>query len=183
MSLYVIDSLPFAEQQAMRLDGHAYRLADSYVSISIPEVSAVRAAAVHAGRTARLVAARRTAAWIWEATPLRPAVDEYAVSSEARWRPRAGDPMELIEAVLTTEDVVTAGGVLVTSPLRTAIDICRFSARLSPADALTVRSLGDRGAFGLAECLSLLDARPRLAGKRRTRERLISCWDGELSPS
>lgn len=174
----LIESLPYAEQQAMRLDGEAYRLGDLHVPIDVPEAAEVRAAACGA-RSSRLIAALRTAAWIWGAEPVRPAVDEFMVDTEARYRPRAGERVAVIEAVFHEGDVRRFGDAAVTAPMRTALDLCRFSPAFDDDLARVVRELAAIGGFGLEDCLRELAARPRLAGARRTRERLAgSLADG-----
>ena len=83
----VLDQLPDVELQAVRLDGEAYRLGESYLPIGVAPMPATRAAAALGGRTTRLIAGLGTAAWIWGATPQPPVRGEFLVDLTARWRP------------------------------------------------------------------------------------------------
>lgn len=175
MSVYELTGLSPVELQAMRLDGEVYRLADAYVPIALPEVAEIRAAAVLGERSPRLIAARETAAWIWGATVARPAADEFVVDIDARWRPRAHERIGVIEAVIEPGDVALLNGLKVTSRVRTVIDLCRFSPQFARREVDMVRVLADAGGFTAGECAELVHSRPRLAGKRRTLERLDQC--------
>lgn len=172
--MFPVVDLPDAERQAMRLDGELYRLAEGYVSISVPDVPAARAAAVLGRRPSRLIAARGTAAWIWGAVPTAPVRGEFIVDLAARWRPRPSDSIDIIESVIHAEDLVTLGGVAVTSPLRTAIDLARFRAVFTLVDADAVRALAGIGGFGLDDALATMDRGRNLAGKQEAGARLTA---------
>lgn len=175
----LIDDVPDIERQAMRLDGDAYALAGAHVPIGLPEDPVVRAAAALAGRPARLVAARGTAAWIWGALPDPPRRGEFLVDLAARWRPPASDAIDVVESVVRAGDAVRLGTATVTTPLRTALDLARFRTVFSAGEADAVRALAALGGFGLPEAVRAMDRGRNLAGKRRARERLESA----LSPS
>jgi len=172
--MFPVIDLPDPERQAMRLDGELYRLADGYVSIAVPDVPASRAAALLAHRPRRLIAARRTAAWIWGALPTAPARGEYLVDLAARWRPAPSEGLDVIESVLHAGDVTDLGGAMVTSPLRTAIDLARFRSPFTTADGDAVRELASIGGFGYDDALHVMDRGRNLAGKQLAATRLAS---------
>lgn len=185
MSLFAVAPIPHVEQQAMRLDGELYSVGELFVPISLPEEAPVRAAAACVGRSGRLIAARTTAAWVWGATVVRPTVEHFVVDIEARWRAQPHDRVSVVESVLLPGDVVDLGAARVTSRIRTAIDICRFTDDFGAPEIELVRTLAADGGFSWSDVLQSLDARPRLAGKRGTLSRLALCFDeaSRVSPS
>lgn len=170
--MFPVVDLPEPERQAMRLDGELYRLADGYVSIAVPDVPASRAAATLARRPRRLIAARGTAAWIWGAAPVAPARGEYIVDLSARWRPAPAEGLDVVESVIRPGDVVALGGVLATTPMRTVIDLARFRAVFTPADAAAVRALALLDGFSAQDAITAMDRGRNLAGKQLAAARL-----------
>lgn len=177
--MFPVVDLSDAERQAMRLDGELYRLADGYVSIAVPDVPAARAAAVLAHRPSRLIGARGTAAWIWGAVPTVPLRGEFVVDLEARWRPPASEGIDVVESVIHPGDLVAFGGVAVTSPLRTAIDLARFRVVFTLVDADAVRALAAIGGFGLGDTLATMNRGRNLAGKQLACTRLAATLAGQ----
>lgn len=172
--MFPVIDLPEPERQAMLLDGELYRLGDGYVSIAVPDVPASRALGTLANLPRRLIAARSTAAWIWGARPTAPSRGEYLVDLSARWRPSPADGIDVVESVIRADDVVVLGGVLVTAPLRTAIDLARFRPEFGSADADTVRALAGIGQFSFADALRAMNRGRNLAGKQLAAERFAT---------
>jgi hypothetical protein len=164
--------LPLPELAAARLDGELYALGGSDCPVDEVERPALRARAVLAQRPARLIAELGTAAWVWGATPVEPAVLEFCVDLSARARPAAAPRVVVREIVLDPEDLVEFDGVRVTAPLRTAVDLARFRAGFGEGEVALVRALASIGRFGLGECVTLMDRRRNLPAKRRAAERL-----------
>ena len=177
--MFPVVDLPDAERQAMRLDGELYRLAEGYVSVAVPDVPAARAAAVLAHRPARLIAARGTAAWIWGAVPTVPLRGEFIVDLEARWRPRPSEGIDVVESVIHPGDLIVFGGVAVTGPLRTAIDLARFRTVFTLVDADAVRALAAIDGFGLDDALATMNRGRNLAGKQLACARLTATLSGQ----
>jgi len=175
----LLDGLPDAELQALRLDGEAYRLGDGYVPIGIAPLPVTRAVAALGSRSPRLIAALGTAAWIWGAAPQPPERGEFLVDLAARWRPQFGEGLVVIESLVRASDVVRWGRTAVTTPLRTALDLARFRRDFTDDDAVAVRRLATRHEFGLDEMLRALDRSRNLSGKRSAAARLRAA----LSPS
>lgn len=170
--MFPVIDLPEPERQAMLLDGELYRLADAYVSVAVPDVPASRAVGTLSDRPRRLIAARATAAWIWGAQPIAPSRGEYLVDLTARWRPAPAHGIDVVESVIRAGDVVTLGGVLVTTPLRTALDLARFRSHFGPTEAESIRALSTIGDFVLRDALTAMNRGRNLAGKQLAADRL-----------
>lgn len=163
--------LPATELQAARLDGDVYPLGGAYCLIGELEAPRHRARAVLGGRSPRLIAELRTAAWIWGAAPdlgrLR-----FAVSPDARTRLALGSGHVLREIVHADEDVLRLDGFPVTSPLRTVLDLVRSDdEQETDLHAVVARLLGV-GGLTSRDCLASLDARPGIPAREAVRERL-----------
>lgn len=169
----VVDAseLPLAELQAARLDGQLIACAGRYVTIDAPDAAEVRAALVHGGRSDRVIVELRSAAWVHGVLPRPPSVPQLCVSVSARTHrgPTAG----LREVRFEQGDLVSLGGVLVTSPLRTALDLVRTADdREHSADRGALRELLRAAGVAPRRASELLDARRKLPGKARALRRL-----------
>lgn len=159
-----------AELQALRLDGEVYGLAGAYCLIGELETPRHRAHAVLGGRSDRLIAELGTAAWIWGAAPESPRL-EFAVAPEARARLAPGGHVSVREIVYADGDVTQLDGCRVTTPLRTAVDLARFT---EPFASDTVTRLAAIAGFALDDCLALLQSRSGIPSKRRAARNLRS---------
>lgn len=156
-----VDDLPAVELQAMALDGELYRLTGSWCPVDVPPTPEVRCMAVMAGRSTRLVAELRTAAWVWGAVADPAAPLELCADVRARARLSPGADAVVREVVLPDDEIVRFGDAAVTTPLRTAVDLARVG---GTADAV-LRELARVGGFGLADVQRSLTAR-KLPGRR-----------------
>jgi hypothetical protein len=159
--------LPAAELQAMRLDGEVFPLVDSWCPIDVVETPEVRARAVMAARSARLVAAGRTAAWVWGALPVLPRPIELCTDVRARARLSPGADAVVHEYVLDDGDIAPFDGAPVTTPLRTLVDLARRDA----VDDGVLGTLARGGGIDLDEALAFIGRRA-LPGRRRARDAL-----------
>ena len=175
---------PLAELGALRLDGDVYALGDGFCSLDEPEDPTLRARAVLGSRSGRLIAELGTAAWIWGASPTMPLAHELCADHALRSRPAARSALAVREVRFDPSDVASLDGLRVTIPLRTAVDLARFRAEFTDADAYVTRELARLGDFTLDDCIHLMDRRPNLLEKRRARIRLTAALDaGTASPS
>ena len=121
-----VNDLSLAELHGARLDGQVFQVADSWCVID--EVDGCSSRAVAASRLVppRAIAEQLTAAWIYGVAP-EPRRHQFCVVIGARttalWSPRA----HVREIVRTPDDVNTVSGVRVTTPLRTAVDLARYT--------------------------------------------------------
>ena len=152
--------MPLSELLALWLDGQVYRLGDVFALPDLPETAELRAAAFAATSPGGAIADRGTAAWI-HGTRGRPPARAQVCTEPGRRGPRIPHDVDARQALLADGDVVSIGGVEVTSPMRTAFDLLIASARFSAEDACEVRRLllmGGSTPFALRE---------RLAGRRQ----------------
>ena len=160
------DDLPLAELFAARLDGELFRVDDCFAAVDEIEQPRHRAAALHAGLSERLIAEQLSAAWIWGALDTAPEQHQLCVATGARVSHAHPPWMTVREVVIGTHEIASLGGVLLTTPLRTAVDLARFGADF---DHGILARLGVRP----QECLEYLDRRRNLPGKKLARQRLL----------
>jgi hypothetical protein len=179
--------------QLLRLvhEGEARRVLQGvYVSRQHSDTIELRAEALALVAPPHAVICDRTAAWLWGVDALRrwelemtPCLDVYVLRGRTRVRrPQAGGG----ERDLRAEDLVPIGDILVTTPVRTSLDLaCRLSryeglavmdafARTHGADstelaALLPRYRGRRGVVQARRLVPLVDARAESTGESFTR--------------
>lgn len=166
--------LPIAELSAARLDGEVYAVDDGYSPIDVPSGPFERAASIAAYCQGRLMAEQRTAAWIWGALSVPPARHELCASLGARARPAFPIRTLVREVVIDPAEFVLVAGIAVTTPLRTIVDIARFSAQFGQAEHDMVRALSTAFGISLDRCRREMDARTNLPNKRSALQRLAS---------
>lgn len=116
-------SMPNAELTAAALDGDLVRVADGWCASGQPVGPAERLGGALAGLPEHWTAELATAAWVWGAGP-RPTMLE--VTFPPRRNRRAWPPGVRVRHVGHGDgDVVTLAGRLVTSPVRTAVDLAQ----------------------------------------------------------
>lgn len=162
--------LPLAELCAARLDGELLAFAGRYLMVDAPDTAEVRAELAHAGRSGRVIVERRSAAWVHGALAVPPPVPQLCVSTSARTRrPLAG----LREVRFDDGDLVLLGGVTVTSPLRTVLDLVRSAEDDEfVADRPALHTLLASAGIAPEEAATRLDERRKLPGKERALRRL-----------
>jgi hypothetical protein len=166
------------ELGALVLDGEGYRVDDCVAPIDEIAAPALRAAALAAQLPARLIAEQHSAAWIWGAQPQPPLRHEVCADITARARPVAGAPLAVREVVLLHDDTAPIGGILVTTPMRTAIDLARIVEEWDDHEREIVRALLQLAGCGILDCARLMNRRRNLPNKRIALARLADCADG-----
>ena len=164
--------LPLAELSAARLDGELYAIDDGYSPVDVPSGPRERAASIAHYCQGRLMAEQRTAAWVWGALEAAPARHELCASLGARARPAHPIRTSVREVVIDASEFVLFDGVAVTTPLRTIIDLARFSATFGEAEREVVVDLAARFGITLERCRTEMDARTNLPNKKRAVARL-----------
>jgi hypothetical protein len=167
--------LPLAELAAARLDGELYSVGLGFAPVDEIESPQHRARALRVGRGSRLIAEQLSAAWVWGARSVIPTRLEYCVATGARVTHSSAGWLSIREVVINDSEIVDLDGMLVTSPLRTAIDVARWSEHFEHDDARVIRALMQLGGFGLSDCLTRLDSRKSLPNKNRAIDRLSRC--------
>lgn len=163
-------SLPVAERSALQRDGVLFPLAGSLIVVDVLDSPRLRAEAVLGIRSRRLIAELDTAAWIWGAINTPPDPPELCAVVTARARLDSTATGRAREVVLHPDDIASFGGVQVTSPLRTAVDLARLRGEADYEPEVARHLAGDRGR---QRALALLDER-RLPGTARARSRITS---------
>ncbi|TFB76339.1 hypothetical protein E3O06_02935 [Cryobacterium glaciale] len=134
-----VSDLPLAELYSARLAGQVFQVADSWCVIDEIDGCSSRAIAASALVPPRAIAERLTAAWIYGVAP-EPRRHQFCVVIGARttalWSPRA----QVREIVRTPDDVNTVSGVRVTTPLRTAVDLARYTPPSTSAPSTSAQS-------------------------------------------
>jgi hypothetical protein len=175
--------LPLAELCAARLDGELVGLDAAFVPVDTAVGPGERAAAVGRLWPPRLIAEQCTAAWIWGARLLPPPRHQLCASLDRRARPPEPERSVLREVVIDADEIVVAGGVPVTAPLRTLVDLARFSPLFDSDARSTIANLAVIGRITIDDCRAALDRRRNLPAKRlawaRIREVLEARPDGD----
>jgi hypothetical protein len=165
---------PEAERSVLRLDGECRPLGLTVVPVDVPDGPAVRAASL-AGATARhdLVVELLAAAWVHGVVPDPPAPLTLAVDVRRARRTRAVVPLPR-EARFGGDDVVRLGGVLVTTPLKTAFDLLRLPD--DPTEAATAAAAALVAATGRSPSVAaaLAQLQPPCPHKQRGIDRLAA---------
>ena len=123
---FTLSDLTLAEVCGARLDGQVFQVADSWCVIDEIDGCSNRALAASQLVPPRAIAEQLTAAWIYGVAS-EPRRHQFCVLIGARttalWSPRA----RVREIVRTPDDVRIIAGVQVTTPLRTAVDLARYT--------------------------------------------------------
>jgi hypothetical protein len=161
-----------AELSAMVLDGAVYRVGDCVSPIDEVPSAALRAAALAIVSPARLIAERRTAAWVWGAANDLPARYEVCADIGARTRPPRPHRLVIREVVIDDDEVVDFAGFKVTNPMRTAIDVARVTEPFGDPELDLVARLMRTAGFTAASCIAGMERRRNLPNRRAAAERL-----------
>lgn len=170
--------LPVAELHAARLDGELFSLDAVFCPVDEVEASALRAAALAAIMPARAIAEQRSAAWIWGALERPPERHELCASIDARVRPPAAMRVAVREVVIDELAIAEIGGMRVTTPLRTVVDIARFSETFGDRERAMTLALMRLGRFGVEACEADINGRRNLPNKKVAIARLRAAVAG-----
>lgn len=117
------ERLSQSELSAARLDGHVVEMGDAYIPADLVEDSEVRAASVALLIQAGTAACVQTAAWIHGAGDAPPMVHHVKRCVDRRIRPVTSARLVFHDTVLPLSDLWTIGGVPVSTPVRTMVDL------------------------------------------------------------
>lgn len=165
--------LPLAELMAARLDGEFFALDESFLPIDQLDDRRHRALAIAPLAAGRLIAEQHTAAWIYGALLSPPSRHEFCTAPGGRLSGRGNrQRMRVREVVIDAIDVVAIGGVPVTAPARTVVDLVRFVPEFGAGEAALIRDLMALTEVTAAECLEVMERKRNLPGKHRALARL-----------
>jgi hypothetical protein len=111
------------ELSAARIDGHVVEVGDAYVPADLVESADVRASAVATLVQPGAAASGPTAAWIHGAGDTPPAVHHVRRCVERRLRPVTSARLVFHDTVIPASDVQVIGGIPVSTPVRTMLDL------------------------------------------------------------
>ena len=163
--------LPEPELHAAKLDGELYPLDGCFCPVDEIETAAHRALALSILVPAGLIAEQRTAAWIYGATGC-PDRHQFCANIKARVRPGSQSRVSVREVVIDGDELRAIAGLPVTSPLRTVLDLARFSPAFAAPEIAMLTGLMRIGGFGVPECIDAVNARRNLPAKRLALARL-----------
>jgi hypothetical protein len=161
------DLLSPAELGAVVLDGELYRLGDDVAPIDLPVTTESRARTLR--RTIldrRVIVSDRCAAWVW-GWVLRPPPLSTSVSISARVPSPDRRRLRAREVVIDPDETVEVAGLVVTTPLRTLVDLARHDTAPDAIDVVARGMLEHR--IRPEELAQALDRRTRLSYVRRAR--------------
>jgi len=161
-SILTAGDLPATELHAARIDGEVVALDECFAPIDEVDGPWLRARAL-AVQFGDRVLVGDSALWVHGALPVAPAL-HHAARPRLTTVARRGR-LVVHEGVPGPSDLVAIAGVHVTSAVRTAVDLAR---RSPPQPRLLMRLLVLER-VGVDECLSWLDAAPRMPGGRVAR--------------
>lgn len=167
--------LPEAELWAARLDGELFQIGNCFTPIDEIEQPSHRASVVHFGMPQRLIAEQRSAGWIWGAYDLAPPHRQLCVGMDSRVGHELPRSVTVREVVIGPHEFTLVDGFRTTTPLRTIIDLARFSEVFDEADERSVSLLMRRYGVSFEDCIDGLNSRRNLPGKRRARARISRC--------
>jgi len=166
------DDLPLAELHSAKLDGHALPVGVVFRPLDRPDGPVDRARAAGVVAPARTIVCEESAAWIWGAVAEAPEPVRLCIPARARARPAPSPVLVVREVVIAAPETSQLGGVLVTTAMRTAIDLARAARRPSAAAAL--RGMLRAALVDPAAMILDLSARPRLAGRADAIEAVLA---------
>lgn len=164
--------LPEPELITASMDGELQRLGGAFCSVDTIIGCEHRASSVSAEAPERTIAEQHTAAWIYGAALELHRPLQLCVDARTKLHPISTRLLTFREVVIHVNEIRTIGTLRVTSPLRTALDIARFSVEIAAHDFRLIRRLAELGSFQLDDCARSLNARRNLPNKRVALERL-----------
>lgn len=171
------ERLSAAELSAARLDGDLVEIGEGYMPADAIESTTARAASLRSICGTRLVACSWSAAWIYGVLPEPP----HRHSMMRGVPHRVGNLIDrrviFHDVGVERDDIAEVAGVMVTSPLRTLIDVSRRIREPEHRDRArdVVRGFISFGLVDPDVALARIDSPHRLPGARHARRELLRC--------
>lgn len=124
---FVDDRLSLAELTAARLDGDVVELGEAYIPADAVETRGLRAGSLTSLLGDTLAATHLTAAWVHGAIPDPPSKHTVQRAVQRRLHHSPARHIVYRDGAVDPQDLALIGGVLVTTPLRTLVDLSRVS--------------------------------------------------------
>ena len=162
------ERLSEAELSAARLDGHLVDLGEGYMPADAVETAAMRAASLGSLLADAMAASLLSAAWIWGAIDEPPTRHSAHRAVERRLHHVIDRRLVLHDVAVPAAGRVRIGGIWVTTPLQTLLDLARAWVDAPSGDAMlhALRAIVARGLANPLEAIEQLSARSRMPGKK-----------------
>ncbi len=168
--------LPEQELITASMDGELQRIGGAFCSVDTIIGCDHRASSIGAEAPDRTIAEQHTAAWIYGAALKLHRPLQLCVDAQSKVHPISTRVLTFREVVIHEREIRTIGTLRVTSPLRTALDIARFSLEFADHDSGIIRKLAAVGAFQFVDCVNAIKSRRNLPNKRMALLRLESAF-------
>ncbi|WP_460773831.1 hypothetical protein [Microbacterium sp. GXF7504] len=162
------------ELMAASLDGHLVRLGEGYVPADTVETAALRAASIAPFLGDDAAATHGSAAWILGGCDDPPVRHSVQRSVARRTRHRLDSRYVYRDPRIDPDDLVTLGGLAVTTPVRTVADLARD---VGPGARDLVLGLARIHDDVVAQAIAWFAARGKLPGKRPALAFLADCQE------
>lgn len=161
--------LSAVELRAAELDGELFAIGAGWQPADLPPSAAARALSLRPELPPRAIIADRTAAWVWGWTSRRVGV-AICIDASARISTTHRRGFRAREVVIDGDELQRPGGVAVTSPARTIVDLARHD----EGDDVVVLIAAGMRQHGLSAMRvgMIADRRPSSAGRRRAHDRV-----------
>lgn len=175
------DRLMQPELSAARLDGHVVEIGEGYIPADVVEGPEARAAGLRSLIQPGMAASGPSAAWIHGAGDRPPSPHHARRAVDRRLRASVTARMVFHDSPLAPEDVVLIGGMAVSAPLRTMIDLALGMHR-DPGFAVWATALADVSPGLVVAAAEELHALNRVPGTRTAltwlaqQERAATTW-------
>ena len=117
------EKLSLPELSAARIDGHVVEMGDAYIPADLVETADVRASTIAPLVQPGTAASGPTAAWIHGAGDAPPGIHHVRRCVQRRLRPATSARLVFHDTVLPASDICTLGGIPVSTPVRTMLDL------------------------------------------------------------
>ena len=166
-------TLSAVELRAAELDGELFAVGVGWIHADLPPTADTRAVSLRPELPARAILSDRTAAWVWGWTTRRVGV-AICIDTRARISSPNRRSHRAREVVIDGDELRHLGGVLITSPERTIVDLARHD---EAEDVIVLIAAGIRHHGLTAERVGhIADRRPNSAGRRRAADRIAAAF-------
>jgi hypothetical protein len=163
--------LPAAELGCAVLDGEVVAVGDGWCPLDAPVGASERAQAAALLVPGKAIAERMTAAWILGATP-EPIRHHFSVDTDLRAHLAPSPRIQFREVTLEPGDTELIGGLRITTPVRTMVDLARHGGVREPNLLQVIANLATVGGAEMVDAFARLDRHPHAPHTRRARLRL-----------
>jgi hypothetical protein len=122
---FVDDRLSLAELTAARLDGDVVELGEAFIPADAVETRGLRGGSLSSMLGDTLAATHLSAAWVHGAIPDPPSRHTVQRAVKRRLHRSPAHHLTYRDGAMDPADLNIIGGVYVTTPLRTLVDLCR----------------------------------------------------------